>query len=83
MMIITKKSVSKFYNFFKHPVTAIVIGIIIAFIFYIISIRDKDPLYNISESELIADDKRKVCEGEFMENTDNWSCKWICSWWWV
>ena len=55
MMIITKKSVSKFYNFFKHPVTAIVIGIIIAFIFYIISIRDKDPLYNISESELIAE----------------------------
>ena len=37
---------------------------------------DTDYCTSINESELIADDKRKVCEGEFMENTDNWSCKW-------
>ena len=37
---------------------------------------DKDYCTSINESELIADGKRKVCEGEFMEDTDNWTCKW-------
>jgi len=55
MIKITHKSANLFYKIIKHPISAIIISLIIGYIFYNLSLKSKDPLYNVSESNLIAE----------------------------
>ncbi|MHA7944614.1 hypothetical protein ACJOV8_016165 [Formosa sp. 3Alg 14/1] len=54
-MKITLKSASFIYKIIKHPISAIVISCIIGYAYYLLSLKDKDPLYNITQPILIAD----------------------------
>lgn len=54
MIKITHKSVNIFYKFIKSPITAIFISLIIGYFFYVLSSKNKEPLYNISDSRLVA-----------------------------
>ncbi|MCL5247721.1 hypothetical protein M4I21_18050 [Cellulophaga sp. 20_2_10] len=54
MIKITHKSVNIFYKIIKSPITAIFISLIISYFFYVLSSKNKEPLYNISDSQLVA-----------------------------
>lgn len=55
MIKVTHKSVNVFYKILKNPITAIFLSIIIGYFFYVLSSKSKEPLYNISDSHLIAE----------------------------
>lgn len=55
MIKITHKSFSSLWKLLKHPVSAIVLSFLIAWVFYILSIKDKEPLYYISNPKVIAE----------------------------
>ncbi|MEP0265399.1 hypothetical protein [Dokdonia sp.] len=54
MIKITHKSANIFYKTIKNPIAAIFISLIISYIFYNLSTKNKEPLYNITESKLVA-----------------------------
>jgi hypothetical protein len=66
MIKLTQKSFNIFINVIKNPITAIFISLIIGYVFYILSTKNKEPLYNISNSQIVANNL----------NEENISIKW-------
>ena len=63
LITLDNKLGSKILNFFKSPITALFIAVLISTFFYFISLSYKTPAYYISNPELIAqkaDDKLKI-----------------------
>ncbi|WP_217341323.1 hypothetical protein, partial [Flavobacterium sp. A45] len=54
MISINKQTFEKLLNFLKHPITALVFGVLVSYIFYLISKKNKIPSYYISPPTLVA-----------------------------
>jgi hypothetical protein len=54
LILINKETFEKILNFLKHPITALIFGVLVSYIFYLISEKNKIPSYYISPPTLVA-----------------------------
>jgi len=54
LIIINKQFFQKFVDFLKHPITTLVLGIVISYIFYVLSEKNKIPSYYLSQPVMVA-----------------------------
>ncbi len=54
LIIINKNLFLKIWNFLKHPITSLILGILISYIFYLVSLNSKIPSYFVTHPTLVA-----------------------------
>lgn len=54
LITINKLTFQKLLNFLKHPITSLVFGVLVSYIFYVISEKTKIPSYYISHPSVVA-----------------------------
>jgi hypothetical protein len=59
LITINKLTFEKLLNFFKNPITSLIFGVLVSYVFYIISEKNKMPSYYISKPNLVAQKSEK------------------------